>query len=317
MPREPIDLVVTWVDDAVPGYLEQLQRHARSAHDRNPNRTRDNLQLLRYCLRSVERFAPWVRRVLLFTQRPQVPAWLAREAVEVVHHDQVMAPELLPSFNSFALLSHLHRLPGLSRRFLYLEDDMLFGAPVAPEDFAGADGRIRVFPRWSFSPGAARRADAAGSPWNAAVAQANHLLDARFGRARRRFANHVPLLVDCAFWEEMLAAWPEDVRRTRESRFRAAGNVAPEHLYPHYLLATGRGSAESWLRTCRRSFYFPLENSLALTRALIAAARLLRPQFLTLNDNFGAQPDAAVVRAVSGFLEGYLPAPSRFERAAA
>jgi hypothetical protein len=317
MTAEPIDLVYTWVDDSTPGYLEQLRRYAGGAHDLNPNRTRDNLQLLRYSLRSAARFAPWVRRVVLFTSRPQVPDWLERGALEVVHHDQVMDAAVLPTFNSFAIISHLHLLPGLSRRFLYLEDDMLFGAPVAPEDFADARGRVRVFPRLTRTPAAHRRADARGSPWNASVANANHLLDARFGRARRRAVNHVPLLVDREVWGEMLAAWPEAAQATRRSRFRAPGNLAPEFLYPHYLLATGRGLAASLRETYRRSFYFPLENSLALAGLLIAAARALRPQFLTLNDNFGAQPHPGVVRRIARFLEDYFPGASRFERAPA
>jgi len=314
---EPIDLVYTWVDDAAPGYLDELRRYARGANDLNPNRTRDNLQLLRYSLRSVARFAPWVRRVVLLTRRPQVPAWLERGALDVVHHDEIMDAAILPTFNSFAIISHLHLLPELSRRFLYLEDDMLFGAPVAQGDFFAPGGRIRVFPRLERAPAAPLRGAAGGSPWNAAVANSNHLLDQRFGRARRRMVNHVPLLIDREIWGEMLAAWPEATQATRRSRFRAAGNLAPEYLYPHYLLATGRGLATGLLQTYRRSFYFPLENSAALARLLIRGARAWQPQFLTLNDNFGARPHPGVVRRVARFLEDYFPAASRFERAPA
>jgi len=315
MTPEPIDLVYTWVDDATPGYLDQLRRYAGGANDLNPNRTRDNLQLLRYSLRSAARFAPWVRRVVLLTSRPQVPDWLDRGALEVVHHDQIMDAAILPTFNSFAIISHLHLLPGLSRRFLYLEDDMLFGAPVAPDDFADAQGRVRVFQRLARTPAPHRRSDARGSPWNASVANVNHLLDGRFGRARRRAVNHVPLLIDREVWGEMFAAWPEAAQATRRSRFRAPGNLAPEFLYPHYLLATGRGLAAGLPETYRRSFYFPLENSVALASLLTRAARALRPQFLTLNDNFGAQPHPGVVRRIARFLEDYFPDASRFERA--
>lgn len=60
---EPIDVVYTWVDDSLPGHCQSLHEHARTAHDLSPNRTRDNLDVLRYSLRSVEQFAPWVRNV--------------------------------------------------------------------------------------------------------------------------------------------------------------------------------------------------------------------------------------------------------------
>ena len=49
-----IDIVYTWVDDAWPGYQALLGRYASTRHDLNPNRYRDNLELLRYNLRSLE-----------------------------------------------------------------------------------------------------------------------------------------------------------------------------------------------------------------------------------------------------------------------
>ncbi len=52
-----IDVVYTWVDGAAPGYAELLGRYAQSGHDLNPNRYRDNLDLLKYSLRSLERYA--------------------------------------------------------------------------------------------------------------------------------------------------------------------------------------------------------------------------------------------------------------------
>ena len=41
----------------------------------------------------------------------------------------------LPSFSSPAIESHLHRIPGLSDKFIYLNDDVMFGAEVWPDDF--------------------------------------------------------------------------------------------------------------------------------------------------------------------------------------
>ena len=54
----PIDVVITWVDDQFPGYQTLLQRHAERPVDLDPARTRDNLELLRYGLRALERHAP-------------------------------------------------------------------------------------------------------------------------------------------------------------------------------------------------------------------------------------------------------------------
>src|SRR5262252_5838252 len=154
---DPIDIVYTWVDDAWPGYVEVLRQHASTRHDLNPNRTRDNLQLLKYSLRSLARFLPWVRRVYVVTCRPQTPPWLNTSAVTLVHHDEFIQREHLPTFNSFAIVANLQRLPGIARRFVYVEDDRLFGRHVARSDFFTADGRICVYESMRGTPGGAKQ----------------------------------------------------------------------------------------------------------------------------------------------------------------
>jgi hypothetical protein len=54
----------------------------------------------------------------------------------------VTLPLTLPTFNSYAIESRLvslrNSLPSLTRRFLYLNDDMLFGAALrTPHFFSG------------------------------------------------------------------------------------------------------------------------------------------------------------------------------------
>jgi hypothetical protein len=308
-----IDLVYTWVDDQWPGYRDLLHTHAGVRHDHNPNRTRDNLELLRYSLRSVARYMPWVRNVHLLTCRPQMPAWLDASRVSLIHHDQIMEPRVLPTFSSFAIVSHVNRIPGLSQRFVYMEDDMLLGAPVGVADLMDDRGRLLVYPRMERTASPTLRDDSRVSPWNASLARCNHLLDERFGRARRRTVNHVPLLVDRDLWNDMLAEWPDAIEHTRTSRFRRAGNVAPEYLYPHYALARRRAVAETLRTTYRTSFYFPLENRRWQMKLQRVAAERLRPKFVTMNDNFDASPDARVVSYVRGMLERWYPSPSPFE----
>jgi hypothetical protein len=312
---EPIDAVFTWVDDTWPGYRQTLERYASTVHDRNPNRTRDNLELLKYGLRSLAAYAPWVRRVFLVTSAPQVPAWLAagQPGLAIVHHDRIMAPEDLPTFNSFAIVAALHRIPGLSRRFLYFEDDMLLAAPAAPAHFADADGTLRVYCRIRTSPPAAARPPDRVSPWNAALAYSNHLLDQAFGPRRRHEVGHGPLLIDRDHWDEMERRWPEPFARTRQSRFRAPGNVAPEYLYPHFLLGTGRARAIPPWRSVRVAYYHELQNVLAWSWWCLAAAQLLRPTTIALNDGFGAEPNPRVVALAKRFLERRFPVKSAFE----
>lgn len=318
MESEDLDIVYTWVDGDFPGYRALLSSHASAAPDLAPNRTRDNLDLLKYSLRSLECFAPWARRVILVTMRPQVPAWLdpAAPGLRVVHHDEFMPAEALPTFNSFAIVSCLAALPGLSRRFLYLEDDMLLNGPLAPGDLLAADGRPLLFPRRRRTAPAGLADDPAASPWNRALACSNRLLDGAYGQARRAAINHVPLLIERGDFAAMEAQWPEALARTRNSRFRGPGNVAPEYLYPYRQLYEGRAVLGTRRDTLRVSGYHGLENSRLLNAAGLAWARRRAPSVLTLNDNFGASPRPAVVAAIRRFLDRLLPHPSRFERPA-
>jgi hypothetical protein len=313
MPSPPVDVVYTWVDDAWTGYRDLLQQHATSRHDLNPNRTRDNLQVLKYSLRGLDRFLPWVRHVYLVTCRPQVPAWLNTNAVRVVHHDEFMPAEHLPTFNSFAIVANLHRLPDLSDRFLYVEDDRVFGRAVEISDFWDRDGRTRVYEAWRRTPGADRQRVRDESPWNLALAYSNALLDERFGVRRRGQVKFAPLAVDRARWVDMIGAWSEDFARTSASRFRAQGNVAPEHLYPHLLLASGAGVRVPRTTVLRHAWYQPINNVTLLQRAGFARLRWLKPKLACLNDNFGHRPNPAAVRVVKRALAAWFPKPSRFE----
>ncbi len=313
---EPIDAVYTWVDGAAPGHAEALERHARNAHDRSPNRTRDNLELLRFSLRSLERFAPWLRRVVLVTQRPQRPAWLelSEPSLRLVHHDEIFDPAHLPCFNSFAIVANLHRVPGLSRHFLYLADDYLLAAPVRRSDFFWPDGGHKLYFSRRGTPSAERVGDRWISRWDAALAQSNALLDDAYGQRARRVTCHAPLMIERESYEACAALWRTEWERTRASRFREPHNLAPEYLYPWYLQHERKGRAVPRLSRWRSAAYWGLDNRLALQRAALAWLRLRPMKFLCLNDNFDERASPAVERAVRRFLERRYPQRSRFER---
>lgn len=315
---KPIDVVITWVDDSTPGYHEMLKAHATAAPDLDPARTRDNLDLLRFNLRTLERHAPWVNRVILFTCRPQVPAWLqtSHPRLTVVHHDEVIPAALLPTFNSFAIISHLHLIPGLSDTFLYLEDDMLLMKDVSIADFLAPDGRPLVFEQQTATPRLDTiRNPQTESPWNLALAEANRLLDAAFGLRRRGYVNHVPLLIDKAAWRNMMERFPQAFDATRRSRFRAAGNVPPEYLYPQLMLAEGKAVRASEAQRRASCGYVPLEDFWPVTAFALWKLARRKPSWVTLNDNFGARPSRRSERMARDFLLRVAPQPSAFERA--
>jgi len=311
-----IDVVYTWVDGAWPGYPEQLQKYARKGQDLNPNRYRDNLEIIKYSVRSLVEHVPFLRHLYIVATRPQMPSWLDTDAegLSVVYHDEFFEPEDLPTFNSFAIVANLYRIAGVSRRFLYMEDDRLFGRRTELSDFVAPDGKLKICEKWAATDDAGGHRDESKSPWEAALAYSNHLLNERYGRRRRGSLHHNPLLIDKESFARFAASWPEAMRRTSASRFRSMYNIAPEHMYPHYLLHEGEARSVSKWRAYRDASYLGVENFSPIDFFGLWSLRLRRPKWYSLNDNFDERPNPRVVRMVKRFLERAYPTPSRFER---
>ena len=113
------------------------------------NRYRDSNEL-RYSLRSIIKYAPWVRNIYIVTAN-QVPEWLNTQAehLYVVSHEDIFPNKShLPVFSSPAIEAHLHRIPGLSKHFIYFNDDVMLGSMTTPEDFVTLEGRQKLILAW-------------------------------------------------------------------------------------------------------------------------------------------------------------------------
>lgn len=316
-----MDVVYTWVDGAWPGYDADLRAYATVPVDRNPNRYRDNLDLLKYSLRSLESHLEEADRVFLVTRKPQVPSWLDTERVRVVHHDACVdtsgtePPVATPTFSSFAIVSMLHRVPGVGREFLYMEDDRLFLRPTRRSDFVDARGRLRLHVHGERTPSTD---PGHRSPWERALYEANVALDARYGACERPSLKRAPLFVDRDAFATCVDTFRQEIGRTRANRFRSPGSVPLEHLYPWAMYHQGRGVlADPGRRVftrSRRFGYAGLVNVAWWNAASIAFARARGASMLTLNDDFGASPRTRAVNHVRRFLDRTFPRPSRFER---
>jgi hypothetical protein len=143
----PVDIVYLWVDGQDVGWrakrrhaLRQLSadgNHAIEAIARFGNvegRFRDNDELL-YSLRALEKFFPDHGHIYLVTDG-QTPDWLkASDCMTLVDHRELIPAASLPTFDSSNIESYIHRIPGLSERYFYFNDDVFFGAPVNLDDW--------------------------------------------------------------------------------------------------------------------------------------------------------------------------------------
>ncbi|XP_026065518.1 N-acetylglucosamine-1-phosphotransferase subunits alpha/beta-like isoform X2 [Carassius auratus] len=122
---------------------------SKQDEDVSASRFEDNEEL-RYSLRSIEKHAPWVRHIFIITNS-QIPSWLNLDnpRISVVTHQDIFQNHShLPSFSSPAIETHIHRIPGLSQKFIYLNDDVMFGKDVWPDDFYSHSKGQKVYLTW-------------------------------------------------------------------------------------------------------------------------------------------------------------------------
>ena len=143
-----IDVVITWVGSNDP-VLDA--KRARYMQGDASLQAEDIAGVTRYaergeihwCVRSINRFMPWVRRIFIVTDG-QDPKVESRIPVEIVDHQVVFSgyEQYLPIFNSLSIEAVLWRIPGLSEHFVYFNDDLLLCGEVSPETFFPREGFI-------------------------------------------------------------------------------------------------------------------------------------------------------------------------------
>jgi hypothetical protein len=240
-----IDLVYTWVDGDDLSWQKRRQRLQDTRGGANglkglaDNASRfHSRDELRFSLRSVEMYAPFIRKVWVVTDG-QVPTWLAdHEKVTVVSHSELFPePASLPSFNSRAIETTLHRIPGLSEHFLYLNDDFFFSSPVAPGDFFTIGGLQKVFP----SPRYLDRLPVSSNnrPTVAGHKNGRELLKQDTGVMLDQKFQHAPYVMRKSVWTDMDEKFGDEFALTRSHPFRDVGDVSPTFLYQNYALLHG------------------------------------------------------------------------------
>ncbi|MGA1828104.1 stealth conserved region 3 domain-containing protein [Microbacterium sp.] len=311
---EDVDMVFSWVDGSSTHF--QRQRAAQMAEyvvgegDDGPARYR-HVDELRYALRSVHMYAPWVRRIFIATDSP-TPAWLLdHPKVTIVRSEEFFSDtSALPIHNSHAVEAQLHRIEGLAEHFLYSNDDMFFGRPVEPELFfspAGISRFVECGVRIGSGGSAAHR-----SGHDNALRVNRALLSERFGRTITRDLEHCATPLRRSVMDELEQAFPQDFARTAASRFRSATDISVTNsLYHYYAQFTGRAIATTRPRV--RYVQTTLAASLAGMERL---ARRRDVDMFCLNDGgAGEMPEDLRVRTVTDILERMFPVPGPWERA--
>ncbi|MDQ0635534.1 hypothetical protein QFZ40_003443 [Arthrobacter pascens] len=307
-----IDLVFSWVDGSSPEYIaarrSQMEGVVLGEGDDHEARFRQ-INELKYALRSVYMFAPWVRRIFIATDSP-APAWLAEHpSVTIIRSEEFFSdPSVLPTHNSQAVECQLHNIEGLSEHFLYSNDDMFFGRPVSPDLFftpGGITKFIEAETRIGLGDNAAER-----SGFENAARVNRKLLWNRFGRITTRHLEHTAAPLRRSVVAQMEREFPEEFRKTAASRFRAADNISVTNsFYHYYALLTGLAVTQTAAKV--RYVDTTMRAGLNYLPKLLSKRNM---DFFCLNDgSFPEVPADERAQLVTDFLEKYFPIKAPWE----
>ena len=157
---DSIDAVFTWVNGSDPEWIQKKEKYLKeeslSLKDKESN---SNIRYIEsneifYSIHLLRKNAPWIRTIYLVVDQ-QIPGWLTKRKISelnivIVDHTEIFKgyERFLPTFNSRSIETMLFKIPNISDRFIYFNDDVLVVEPVLPSDFfIGNDlvvrGRLR------------------------------------------------------------------------------------------------------------------------------------------------------------------------------
>ena len=330
---EQIDFVVTWVDMNDPAWQEEFARYSgrekTEANGVSDARFRD-YGFLRYWFRGIEKFAPWVRKIHFVTSG-QLPEWLDTDNPKLnpVSHKDFIPAEYLPTFNSVVIERFMHRIPGLSDRFVYFNDDFYIIRPVSPERFF-RNGLPCDFACFQYNP--------SWSQWYKTLKNNVRIINrhfdkksvmkefhdkwfneeygskARMNRLLRHYGKFITLrthhnaqpYLKETFDEVWEAAGPE-LRETSGNRFRSVTDYSPE-LFRTWQIC--RGNFEPY-NTYKDTKMFPL---MVRPKQAVRAIYEQKYSLICLNDNVHIRNYDQLMRKIKDAFESILPEKSSFEK---
>lgn len=308
-----IDAVITWVDGDDPKHRQKRQKYGSEGifkkEDIGGDTRFSNLNEIYWCVVSLNKFAPWLRKIYIVTdeQDPKIDDAIREKfpdghiPMEIVDHKVIFRgyEEYLPTFNSVALETMTWRIPGLSDCFIELNDDLMLAAPTTPEDFF-VDGNVPVcyarkksvavtkFTRlFKFRKDGSKRITFKGSMVHAA-----DLAPSPTGYYL--LLTHTPKPLRRDFYEKFFTEHPELMLRNIQLRFRDISQYTPQEL--QYLALYRNG--ECVCRSPQKLLFYlqPKKKRDYVPRKLAVLHKMKACKFLCFNSiDLGSESDRALI----------------------
>lgn len=309
-----IDLVYLWVDGSDPAWQAKhdaaIGKTEATSVVNCKGRYADNDEL-KYSLRAVEMYAPWVRRIFIVTDN-QVPEWLdtTNPRIRIVDHTEIMPPQSLPCFNSMLIEKFLYKIPDLAEHFIYANDDMFINREVKPCDFFTANGfpiiRLVRKPfrkaRWFWREKICKKPL---KHYSATIARSSRIVEEKYGIYYTGIPHHnvdAYLKADCQRVAETVMQ--KEFRSNYDNRIRKENDIL-RIVFSYIALAEKRG---------RLRYVTEKESMHLMIHKERHYARLAKhqPMFFCMNDSeYATDSDRVMAKR---YLEARFPRKSLFEK---
>ncbi len=247
---DPVDLVIMWVDGSDPKWLEKknlaLGKLAKQ-EEPSPNYFRNNNEIST-SIRLILNFMPWIRDIYLVTDS-QVPTLdkIYSDKVKLIDHSDFL-PEYVsvPTFNRHVISAFLHRIPGISKRFIISNDD-IFALRVVPKScFMTRNGILKINPT---STGMSHSGVSGNSIPESARANAHRLISNYFEKNIYPFRlKHIPYILDRELMKILEENLKDEFVGLAASQFRNKSDFDPIYLHAFFAHESGKAILQGSLK---------------------------------------------------------------------
>lgn len=315
-----LDVVYTWVDPTNIEWVLERNKYIQSTYDSSIYYSRyESFDEIKYSLRSLFKYCDFFDRVFIVSNNGSKPKWLKSGGKVIVVDDRSIFPEnkMTPNYNSNAIESCLHRIPGLSRYFVYMNDDFFITNNLSIDNiidpstkrgsvFMETDPIVSIYNKYlsSFLPEILYLGGGA--------AKARRYTYKRIGLAR---VNNIPIghcfrIYDKNLIREFEELFFREINHTRYQRFRTTKSFCFCDGYAFYFNKLQKVIMKHNYKTKLILFTdFAIVNYLQMAHAL---NRLTQYQFLAIID-VRTKSNIENIQRIQHFLQRLFPDKSDFE----
>ena len=312
-----IDLVYIWVDGNDPQWQTKRNAFVKMEDVKTEENCKGryaNNDELKYSLRSVEKHAPWIRRIFIVTDN-QTPEWLdtSNKKIKIIDHKEIVSQEGTPCFNPSVIGCYLFKIQNLSEHFLYANDDMFFNDNVLPDFFFKKDGfpfvrlKKETFGKWHYRMYYLSKFLMGKQPgrYSKTIMDALLLAEKISGRYYSGMPHHnIDAFNKSVFCEAIEETFKEQAEKALTNHTRSMDDLQVA-IVSYYALATNRGHLKYVGNS--ESMRIPVQKNDFMKRLL---AR--NPKLFCLNDNQRVTDEDR--KRIKPFLEELFPEKSTFEK---